>query len=138
MFKYAENLLRKIVKLKDPRFAVLSMNQSAGLSRRFMMLRMMLCLVPQRSRRNVRMKLLATQPTPSAPSGQRKSVLWRRNLLRNTLPSLDVLRNQGKSVLHLDADSKREKKSVMTKFKPLYKMLPRNSVPLNLREHASM
>merc|ERR1719250_160139 len=138
MFKYAENLLRKIVKLKDLKFAVLSMSQSAGLSRRFTMLRMMLCLVPQRWRRNVRMKLLATQPTPSAPSGPRKSALLRKNLLRNTLPSLDVLRNQGKSVLHPDADSKREKKNVMTKFKPLYKMLPRNSVPLNLREHASM
>merc|ERR1712098_811757 len=98
-------------------------SQSAGPSKRFMVLRMMLCLVLLRLRRNVKMKLLATQPTPSAPSGPRKSVLLRRNLLRNTLLLLDVPRNQGRSVLQLDVDSRKEMRSVMTKH--VTKLVPK-------------
>merc|ERR1712098_644358 len=113
-------------------------SQSAGPSKRFMVLRMMLCLVLLRLRRNVKMKLLATQPTPSAPSGPRKSVLLRRNLLRNTLLLLDVPRNQGRSVLQLDVGSRKEMRSVMTKHKLLYRMLLRNSVLLNHKEPANM
>merc|ERR1712098_300241 len=60
------------VRLRDLTFVGLSMNQSAGLSRRNMMLRMMLLSARLRWRKSVKMKPLATQPTPSAPSGPRK------------------------------------------------------------------
>ena len=98
---------------------------------------MMLLTAQQYMRKNVRMKLLATQPTPNAPSGPRKSVLLRRNLLRNTLLLLDVPRNQGRSVLLLDVGSRKERRSVMIKHKLLSRMLLRNSVPLNHKEPAS-
>merc|ERR1712098_812244 len=67
--------------------------------------------------RSVRMKHLATQPTPSAPS---------------------VPRNQGRSVLLLDVGSRKERRSVMIKHKLLSRMLLRNSVLSNPREPANM
>merc|ERR1719516_349548 len=136
--KSAELLLLRTVMSRDLRFVEQNMNQNAGPSKRFTMLRMMLCLVLLRLRRNVKMKLLATQPTPSAPSGPRKSVLSRRNLLRNILLLLDVPKNQGKFVLQLDVDLRKEMRSVMTKHKLLFRMLLRNSVPLIHKEPASM
>merc|ERR1712098_722691 len=67
--------------------------------------------------RSVRMKHLATQPTPSAPS---------------------VPRNQGRSVLLLDVGSRKERRSVMIKHKLLSRMLQKNGVLLNPREPANM
>merc|ERR1719147_426254 len=84
------------------------------------------------------MKPLATQPTPSAPSGPRRCVLWRRSLLRSSPQSLGVPRNQGRSVLLLDVGSRKERRSVMIKHKLLSRMLQKNSVLLNPREHANM
>merc|ERR1711970_321440 len=84
------------------------------------------------------MEPLATQPTPSAPSGPRKCALLRRNLSRSSHQSQDVLKNQGRSVLHLDVDSRKEKKSAMTRPRQLSRMLLRNSVLLSPREPASM
>merc|ERR1711970_723008 len=42
------------------------------------------------------------------------------------------------SVLHLDVDSRKEKRSVMTRPRLLSRMLPRNSVLLSHREPANM
>merc|ERR1719167_2128942 len=74
------------------------------------------------------MRPLATPPTPSAPSGQRRFVQFPRSQLRSTLPLLDVPRNQGRSVLLLDVDSRKERKNVMTRLRQLFRTLPRNSV----------
>merc|ERR1719489_145785 len=132
------NHWQRIVKLRDLRFVGLSMNQSAGQSRRNMMLKMMLLSARLRLKRSAKMKPLVTQPTPSAPSGPRKCALLRRNLSRSSHQSQGVPRNQGRSVLHLDVDSRKEKKSAMTRPRQLSRMLLRNSVLLSLREHASM
>merc|ERR1712002_1080946 len=91
-----------------------------------------------RLRRSVRMKPLATQPTPSAPSGLRRCALWRRSLLRSSPQSLVVPRNQERSVLLLDVGSRKERRSVMIKHKLLSRMLLRNSVLLSPREPANM
>merc|ERR1711902_167501 len=122
----------------DLRFAEPSTNLSAGPSRRFMMLRMMLLSAGLRLRRSVRMRPLATPPTLSAQSGQRRSALSPRRMLRSTPPSPDVPRSQGNSVPQLVADSSRVLRSVTTKPRLLSKMPPRNSVLLNPNVPASM
>merc|ERR1719186_831663 len=98
---------------------------------------MMSFLAQRKLKRSVRMKLLDTQQTPSVPSGPRKFVLLKRNLLRSTHQSPGVPRNLGKSVLQLAVDSRREKKSVTRKPKLLSKMPPRNNVLFSPSVHAS-
>merc|ERR1719489_283732 len=132
------NHWQRIVKLRDLRFVGLSMNQSAGQSRRNMMLKMMLLSARLRLKRSAKMKPLVTQPTPNALSGPKKCALLRRNLSRSSHQSLGVPRNQERSVLHLDVDSRKEKKSAMTRPRQLSRMLLRNSVLLSPREPASM
>merc|ERR1712128_150186 len=134
----ALSLWSRTVKLWAPRFVGLSMSLSAGQSRRFMMLRMMLFLVLLRLRRSVKMKHRDTQPIPSAQSGPRKCAMLRRRLSRSTLPLPDVPRNPGRSVLLLDVDSRKEKRSVLTRPRLLFRMLPRNSVLLSPNVPASM
>merc|ERR1712123_368814 len=104
---FAEPLLSRTVIFRDLKYVELSMNLSAGLNKRFMMLRMMLLTARLRLRRSVKMKLQATPPTPSAPSGPRKSALYPRSQSRSTLPSPDVPRSQGRSVLQLVVDSRK-------------------------------
>merc|ERR1712106_469330 len=116
-----ELLLSRTVMSKDLRFVELNMSLSAGRSRRFMMLRMMLSPVLLRLRRSVRMKLQAIPPTPNAPSGPRKFAVLRRRPSRSTLPSPGVPRNPERSVLQLDVDSRKEKRNVL--------MSPRRSAP---------
>ena len=65
--RFVEPLLSRIVMSRGLRSVELNMSQSAGLSKRFMMLRMMLLSVELKLRRNVRMRHLDTPPTPSAP-----------------------------------------------------------------------
>merc|ERR1719348_1683596 len=98
----------------------------------------MLLLVKLRLRKSVRMRLLDIQPTPSAPSGQRRSAVFPKRMSRSTPQSLDVPRNQESSVPQLVADSSKELRSVMTKPRLLFRMPPRNSVLLSHRELASM
>merc|ERR1740137_51256 len=125
-----ELLLSRTVIFKDLKSVELNMSLSAGPSKRFMMLKMMLFLVLLRLRRSVKMKLLDTPPTPSAPSGPRKYAVLRRRLSRSTLPSPDVPRSPGRSVLLLDVDSRKEKRSVSTRPRQLFRMLLRNNVLL--------
>ena len=77
---YAELLLSRIVMSRDLRSAELSMSLSAGPSRRFMTLRMMLLSARLRLRRNVKMKPLDIPLTPSAQSGPRRSALFLRKV----------------------------------------------------------
>merc|ERR1712123_90129 len=91
-----------------------------------------------RLRRSVRMKLLDIPPTPSAPSGPRRCAVLRRRLSKSTLPSPDAPRNPGRSVLQLDVDSRKEKRSVLTRLRLLFRMLPRNSVLLSPSVPVSM
>merc|ERR1712131_415248 len=123
---------------RDLRSVELNMSLSAGPNKRFMMLRMMLLLVKLRLRKSVRMRLLDILPTPSAPSGQRRSAVFPKRMSRSTPQSLDVPRNQESSVPQLVADSSKELRSVMTKPRLLFRMPPRNSVLLSHRELASM
>merc|ERR1719403_539090 len=90
---------------------------------------MMLLLVKLRLRKSVRMRLLDIQPTPSAPSGQRRSAVLPKRMSRSTPQSLDVPRNQESSVPQLVVDSSKELRSVMTKPRLLFRMPPRKSVP---------
>merc|ERR1712126_480831 len=46
--------------------------------------------------------------------------------------------NQGRSVLLLDVDSRKERKNVMTRLRQLFRTLPRNSVHWNHRGPANM
>merc|ERR1712123_419721 len=131
---FAEPLLSRTVTFRDLKYVELSMNPSAGLNKRFMMLRMMLLTARLKLRRSVKMKLQDTPPTPSAPSGPRKSALYPRS----TLPSPDVPRSQGRSVLQLVVDSRKVPRSVLTKPKLLSRMLLRNSVLLSPNVPASM
>merc|ERR1712128_186817 len=135
---FAEPLWSRTVIFRDLKYVELSMNLSAGLSKRFMMLRMMLLTARLRLRRRVKMKLQATPPTPSAPSGPRKSALYPRSQSRSTLPSPDVPRSQGRSVLQLVVDSRKVPRSVLTKLKLLSRMPLRDSVLLSLNVPASM
>ena len=102
------------------------------------MLRMMLLSAELRLRRSVKMKHLDTLPTPSAPSGLRRFAVSPRSQSRSTPPSLDVPRNPLSCVPQLDVDSSRELRSAMTKFRLLFKMLPRKTVTWSPRELASM
>merc|ERR1712106_225919 len=68
----------------------------------------------------------------------RKCAVLRRRLSRSTLPSPDVPRNPGRSALQLDVDSRKEKRSVLTRLRLLFRMLPRNSVLLSPSVPASM
>merc|ERR1712025_1553582 len=88
--------------------------------------------------RNVRMRHLDIQQTPSAPSGQRKFAVSPRRMSRSTLQSLDVPRNQESSVPQLVVGSSKELRSVMTKPRLWFRMPPRDSVLLSPRELASM
>merc|ERR1719419_2122017 len=99
---------------------------------------MMLFPALQSRVRSVMMKLLVTQPSPSAPSGPEKCVLLRRRLSRSTLPSLDVPRSLEKCVPLQAVDSKKELRYVMTKPAQLSRMLPRKSVTWNPREPVPM
>merc|ERR1712113_955885 len=54
----------------------------------------------------LRMRHLATPPTPSAPSGPRKFAVSPRSQSRSTLPSLDVPRNLLNCVPQLVVDSR--------------------------------
>merc|ERR1719232_1209456 len=96
-----------------------------------MMSKMMLLSAELRLKRNVRMRHLATPPTPSAPSGPRKFAVSPRSQSRSTPPSLDVQRNLLNCVPLLAVDSSRDQRSVMTKSKLLFKMLPRKTVTLS-------
>merc|ERR1719341_2932808 len=125
----AEPLWSRTVISRDLKYVELSMSLSAGPSKRFMMLRM---------RRSVKMKLQATPPTPSAPSGLRRSALYPRSQSRSSLPSPDVPRSQGRSVLLLVVDSRKELRNVTTKSKLLSRMPLRNSVLLSPSVPASM
>merc|ERR1712106_648969 len=84
------------------------------------------------------MKPLDTPPTPSAPSGQRRSALSPRSRWRSTPQSLDVPRSPGSSVPQLVVDSNRELRSVLTKPRLLSRMPPKNSVLLSPNVPASM
>merc|ERR1711892_399101 len=128
---FAEPLRSRTVTFRDLKYVELSMSLSAGLSKRFMMLRMMLLTARLKLRRSVKTKLQATPPTPSAPSGQKKYALYPRSQSRNTLPSPDVPRSQGRSVLRLVVDSRKVPRSVLTKPKPLSRMPLGNSVLLS-------
>merc|ERR1712168_96946 len=130
--------LSRIVMFRDLRSVELNMSLSAGPNKWFMMLRMMLLLVKLRLRKSVRMRLLDILPTPSAPSGQRRSAVFPKRMSRSTPQSLDVPRNQESSVPQLVVDSSKELRSVMTKPRLLFRMPPRNSVLLSPRELASM
>ena len=55
-------------------------------------------------RRSVRMRPAATPPTPSVPSGPRRSALSLRNLSQSSRLSPDVPRNQLHFVFLLDVD----------------------------------
>merc|ERR1719483_556662 len=79
LLRSAELPLLRTVMSRDLRFAELNMSLSAGPSRRFMMLRMMLLSAQLRLRRSVRMEPLDTPPTPSALSGPRRSALSPRS-----------------------------------------------------------
>merc|ERR1711868_159356 len=129
----ADNLLSRIVIPLERRSVELNMSLNVGPSRRFMMLSAEL-----RLKRNVRMRHLATPPTPSAPSGPRRFAVSPRSQSRSTLPSLDVPRNLLNCVPLLAVDSSRDQRSVMTKSKLLFKMLPRKTVTLSPRELVSM
>merc|ERR1711862_1073303 len=98
----------------------------------------MLLSAELRLRRNVRMRHLATPPTPSAPSGPSKFAVSPRSQSRSTPPSLDVQRSLLSFVLQLVVDSSRDQRSVTTKSRLLFKMLPRKTVTLSPRELASM
>ena len=100
--------------------------------------RMMLSSAERRWRKSARMRHLDTPPQQSAQNGQERCVVSPRRMSRNTLPSLDVPRNQENFVLRLVVDSSKELKSVMTKPRLLSRMPPRNSVLLSPRELASM
>merc|ERR1712107_904025 len=81
----------------------------------------MLLSAELRLKRNVRMRHLATPPTPSAPSGPRKFAVSPRSQSRSTLPSLDVPRNLLNCVPQLVVDSSRDQRSVLMsprKFAP--------------------
>merc|ERR1711868_332354 len=88
-------------------------------------------------RRNVRIRHLATPPTPSVPSGPRRSAVSPRSQSQSTPPSLDVPRNQLSFVPQQVVDSPRVMRLVMTKLKLLSKMLPRKTVTWSPRELAS-
>merc|ERR1740137_89404 len=128
---FAEPLWSRTVIFRDLKYVELSMSLSAGLSKRSMMLRMMLLTARLRLRKSVKMKLQVTPPTPSAQSGPRKSALYPRRQSRSTLPSPDVPRSQGRSVLLLVVDSRKVQRSVLTKPKLLSRMPQRNSVLLS-------
>merc|ERR1711862_557223 len=89
-------------------------------------------------KRNVRMRHLATPPTPSAPSGPRKFAVSPRSQSRSTPQSLDVQRNLLNCVPQLVVDSSRDQRSVMTKSRLLFKMLQRKTVTWSPRELANM
>merc|ERR1740128_1162620 len=134
----AEPLWSRTVIFRDLKYVELNMSLSAGPSKRFMMLRMMLLSARLRLRKSVKMKLQATPPTPSAPNGPRKSALYPRSQSRSSLLSPDVPRSQGRSVLLLVVDSRKELKNVTTKHKLLSRMPLRNSVLLSPSVPASM
>merc|ERR1712241_939410 len=75
LLRSAGLLLSRTVTSRDPRSAGLSTNPSAGPSRRSTMLRTTSLSAPPRLRRSVRMRPLATPPTPSAPSGPGRCAL---------------------------------------------------------------
>merc|ERR1719312_1056567 len=129
---------RRTVTYRDLKYVELSTSQSAGLSKRFMTLRMMLLSARLRWRRSVKMKLPATPPTPSAPSGPRKCVLYPRSQSRSSLQSQVVPRSQGSSVLLLVVGSRKVLRSVLTRSKLLSRMPLRNSVLLSPSVPASM
>merc|ERR1712119_232354 len=104
LLRSAELLLSRTVIFRDLKFVQLNMNLSVGPNRNNMMSLMMLFLVQLSRMRSVLMRLLATPPSPSAPSGPERSALLTRNLSRSTLPSLDVLRNPERCVLLLAVD----------------------------------
>merc|ERR1719347_589131 len=89
-------------------------------------------------RRSVKMKHLVTPPTPSAPSGPRKSAPYPRSQSRSSLPSQVVPRSQGRFVLQLVVGLRKVPRSVMTRSKLLSKMPLRNSVLLSPSVPASM
>merc|ERR1712142_619864 len=98
----------------------------------------MLLSAEPRLRRSVRMRHLDIQQTPSAPNGQRKFAVSPRRMLRSTLQSPDVPRNQESSVPQLVADSSKEPRSVMTKPRLLFRMLQKKIVALSPKELANM
>merc|ERR1712025_1155292 len=98
----------------------------------------MLLNVRLRLRRNVRMKHLDTQPTPSAPSGPRKFAVCPRSPSRSTPPLQGVPRNLWNFALLQDVDSKRERKNAMRNNKQSFKMLPRKTVTSSPRELVTM
>merc|ERR1712128_70581 len=116
-YLFAERLWSRTVMSKVLRFAELSMSQSAGLNKKYMMLKMTWLNAKQRLRRNVKMKLQVTPQTQSAPSGPRKSALYPRSQSRSILQLLDALRSQGRFVLLLDVGLRRELRNVLIKYK---------------------
>merc|ERR1712142_1055751 len=116
----------------------LNMSLSAGPSRKYMMLRMMLYLVQLSRMRSVLMRLLVIPPSLNAQSGPEKSVLLKRKLSRSTLPSLDVPRNLERCVPQQAVDSLRVRKRAMIKPRPLSRMPPRKNVALSPREPVLM
>merc|ERR1719309_1799144 len=74
---------------------------------------------------------LATPPTPSAPSGPRRSAQSPRSQSRSSPPSQAVPRSQGRSVPQLAVGSRKALRSVMTRSRLLSRMPPRNSVLLS-------
>merc|ERR1711970_192191 len=135
---FVEPLWWRTVIYRDLKYVELSMSQSVGLSKRFMTLRMMLLSARLRLRRSVKMKRQATPPTPSAPSGPRKCVLYPRSQSRSSLQSQVVPRSQGSYVLLLVVGSRKELRSVLTRSKQLFRMPLRNSVLLSPSVPASM
>merc|ERR1711902_306833 len=121
----------------DQKSVELNMSLNVGPSKRNIRLKMMLLSAELRLRRNVRMRHLATPPTPSVPSGPRRSAVSPRSQLQSTPPSPDVPRNQENCVPLQVVDSHRERRLVMTKLKLLSKMLPRKTVTWSPRELAS-
>ena len=136
--KYAGHLWLRIVMFRVLRFVELSTSQSAGPSKRFMMLLMMLLSVRLLSRKYVKTRLQDTPQTQNAPSGPRKFAQCPRRMPRSTLPSLDVLNSQEKFVLLQVVVSRKDLKSVLTKPRLLSRMPPRSSVLLSPSVPASM
>merc|ERR1719244_1111045 len=101
LWKCAEHRWSRTVMCRDQRSVEQSMNQSAGPSKKNMMLKMMLFSVRPLKRRGAKMSLRDTPHSPNAPSFQEKFVISQRRGRQSTHPSQAVPKNLGNFVLQL-------------------------------------
>merc|ERR1719330_1152515 len=100
---------------------------------------MMLFLAQQSRMKSVILKLLVILLSLSAQSGPERFAVLLRDKSQNILLTLDVLRYLERSVPLLAVDSHQQKSPcVMTRPRPLSRMLPRKHVALSPREHVAM